>query len=261
MPIASGAHRTMSNRFAGGAVAEANRRALVNQERAAGQRDASQIKTLTDKEEALLASIRSQLLGGGKGKGTKSGGGGSGSHQGSRKGKPGMGGSTLGSGKDKAKPVNTVDGVRRYDDLDDLEDDEDEEGGAGDDVDDDDGDRDAKKANASRRETVSAPPPTTQTKEKLFMSKAERKRLKKKRLGGVKNDSGRPGNVSGAGPAGTSAVPANMAEKERKKADDEDVKKQRAPPPPQQQQKKKQKNNARKGEPSRPWPPRREAES
>ena len=101
----------------------------MNQERAAGQRDASQIKTLTDKEEALLASIRSQLLGGGKGKGTKSGGGGSGSHQGSRKGKPGMGGSTLGSGKDKAKPVNTVDGVRRYDDLDDLEDDEDEEGG------------------------------------------------------------------------------------------------------------------------------------
>jgi hypothetical protein len=259
----------MSNRFAGGAVAEANRRALVNQERAAGQRDASQIKTLTDKEEALLASIRSQLLGGGKGKGTKSGGGGSGSHQGSRKGKPGMGGSTLGSGKDKAKPVNTVDGVRRYDDLDDLEDDEDEEGGAGDDVDDDDDDDDddvdgvgdAKKANASRRETVSAPPPTTQTKEKLFMSKAERKRLKKTRLGGVKNDSGRPGNVSGAGPAGTSAVPANMAEKERKKADDEDVKKQRAPPPPQQQQKKKQKNNARKGEPSRPWPPRREAES
>ena len=240
----------------------------MNQERAAGQRDASQIKTLTDKEEALLASIRSQLLGGGKGKGTKSGGGGSGSHQGSRKGKPGMGGSTLGSGKDKAKPVNTVDGVRRYDDLDDLEDDEDEEGGAGDDVDDDDDDDDdvdgvgdAKKANASRRETVSAPPPTTQTKEKLFMSKAERKRLKKKRLGGVKNDSGRPGNVSGAGPAGTSAVPANMAEKERKKADDEDVKKQRAPPPPQQQQKKKQKNNARKGEPSRPWPPRREAES
>jgi hypothetical protein len=53
-------------RFSGIAVAAANRRALVNQEREAAQRDAAHVKTLNAKEEALLASIRNQLLGGGK---------------------------------------------------------------------------------------------------------------------------------------------------------------------------------------------------
>ena len=60
-------------RFSGIAVAAANRRALVNQEREAAHRDAAHVKTLNAKEEALLASIRNQLLGGGK---KKSGGGG-----------------------------------------------------------------------------------------------------------------------------------------------------------------------------------------
>ena len=40
-------------RFSGIAVAAANRRALVNQEREAAQRDAAHVKTLNAKEEAF----------------------------------------------------------------------------------------------------------------------------------------------------------------------------------------------------------------
>ena len=109
-------------RFSGIAVAAANRRALVNQEREAAHRDAAHVKTLNAKEEALLASIRNQLLGGGK---KTSGGGGA----------PGVASakhraSSTGSGSEKPKSKTgskakrvTEDGVKQYDDLDDLEDD------------------------------------------------------------------------------------------------------------------------------------------
>ena len=165
-------------RFSGIAVAAANRRALVNQEREAAQRDAAHVKTLNAKEEALLASIRNQLLGGGK---KTSGGGGapgvaSAKHRamstGSGSEKP------KGSTGSKAKRV-TEDGVKQYDDLDDLEDDDDEGG---------DGDPDGERVSVRGGERGASPPaPADMGKqsavhEKRFMSKAERKRLKKQRM-------------------------------------------------------------------------------
>ena len=115
-------------RFSGIAVAAANRRALVNQEREAAQRDAAHVKTLNAKEEALLASIRNQLLGGGEKK--RGGGGAAGvaseKHRASSKGSGSKNSEKpKGSKLSKAKRV-TADGVEQYDDLDDLEDDEDE---------------------------------------------------------------------------------------------------------------------------------------
>ena len=54
-------------RFSGIAVAAANRKALANQEREAALRDASLTHKLSSREEALLASLKSELLRGGGG--------------------------------------------------------------------------------------------------------------------------------------------------------------------------------------------------
>ena len=61
-------------RFSGIAVAAANRKALANQEREAALRDASLTHKLSSREEALLASLKSELLRGGGGGARASGG-------------------------------------------------------------------------------------------------------------------------------------------------------------------------------------------
>ena len=202
-------------RFSGIAVAAANRRALVNQEREAAQRDASHVKTLNPKEEALLASIRSQLLGGGK----KSGGGGA-PKMGSAKTVKGSKGLTC-SGKSKGSSAKQAsaskDGVRRYDDLDDLEDD------AGNALDgDSDGETNA--VVGLKVGSQSSPPSPPPPMEKRFLSKAERKRLKKQRLG--QKTGGDWGGVGGdaEGIPGTSSI-STKKEKKRKANDDDEKQK------------------------------------
>jgi hypothetical protein len=241
-------------RFSGIAVAAANRRALVNQEREAAQRDAAHVKTLNAKEEALLASIRNQLLGGGK---KTSGGGGA----------PGVASakhraSSTGSGSErpksktgsKAKRV-TEDGVKQYDDLDDLEDDEDEGG---------DGDPDGERAAVRGGERAESPP--APAGEKRFMSKAERKRLKKQRMQAKESPVARERSEpkASAGDAGTGTGTgtgtAKKAEKRKKRADDDAAARERrndsAPP---RKKKKKRKADAPRP-PSPTWPPRRRGE-
>ena len=126
----------------------------------------------------MLASIRNQLLGGGK---KKSGGGGAPERR-LREDARARGFKALekperpkGPEGSKAKRV-TADGVEQYDDLDDLEDDEDEGGDAREAW---DGDSDGKRAAVSGGERASSTPLAG---EKRFMSKAERKRLKKQRM-------------------------------------------------------------------------------
>ena len=241
-------------RFSGIAVAAANRRALVNQEREAAQRDAAHVKTLNAKEEALLASIRNQLLGGGK---KTSGGGGA----------PGVASakhraSSTGSGSErpksktgsKAKRV-TEDGVKQYDDLDDLEDDEDEGG-----------DGDPERAAVRGGERAASPP--APAGEKRFMSKAERKRLKKQRMQAKESPVARERSEpkASAGDAGTGTGTgtgmgtAKKAEKRKKRADDDAAARERrndsAPP---RKKKKKRKADAPRP-PSPTWPPRRRGE-
>ena len=239
-------------RFSGIAVAAANRRALVNQEREAAQRDAAHVKTLNAKEEALLASIRNQLLGGGK---RTSGGGGA----------PGVASakhraSSTGSGSErpksktglKAKRV-TEDGVKQYDDLDDLEDDEDEGG-----------DGDPERAAVRGGERAASPP--APAGEKRFMSKAERKRLKKQRMQAKESPVARERSEpkASAGDAGTGTGTgtgtAKKAEKRKKRADDDAAARERrndsAPP---RKKKKKRKADAPRP-PSPTWPPRRRGE-
>ena len=243
-------------RFSGIAVAAANRRALVNQEREAAQRDAAHVKTLNAKEEALLASIRNQLLGGGK---KTSGGGGapgvaSAKHRamstGSGSEKP------KGSTGSKAKRV-TEDGIKRYDDLDDLEDDEDEGG---------DGDPDGERAAVRGVEHAASPP--APAGEKRFMSKAERKRLKKQRMQAKESSLARERSETkaSAGDAGTGTGTgtgtgmAKKAEKRKKRADDDATARERrndAAPP--RKKKKKRKADAPRP-PSPTWPPRRRGE-
>jgi hypothetical protein len=239
-------------RFSGIAVAAANRRALVNQEREAAQRDAAHVKTLNAKEEALLASIRNQLLGGGK---KTSGGGGA----------PGVASakhraSSTGSGSEKPKSKTgskakrvTEDGVKQYDDLDDLEDDEDEGG-----------DGDPERAAVRGGERAASPP--APAGEKRFMSKAERKRLKKQRMQAKESPVARERSEpkASAGDAGTGTGTgtgtAKKAEKRKKRADDDAAARERrndsAPP---RKKKKKRKADAPRP-PSPTWPPRRRGE-
>ena len=228
-------------RFSGIAVAAANRRALVNQEREAAHRDAAHVKTLNAKEEALLASIRNQLLGGGK---KKSGGGGApgdasakrrASSKGSGSEKPERPKGPKGS---KAKRV-TADGVEQYDDLDDLEDDEDEGGDAREAW---DGDSDGKRAAVSGNERAS---PTPLAGEKRFMSKAERKRLKKQRM------------RAEASVGEERAEPANAQKRKTNEREDDDEKKSDAA----RRKKKKKKREADAPHPPSPtWPPGRRGE-
>jgi hypothetical protein len=224
----------------------------VNQEREAAQRDAAHVKTLNAKEEALLASIRNQLLGGGK---RTSGGGGA----------PGVASakhraSSTGSGSErpksktgsKAKRV-TEDGVKQYDDLDDLEDDEDEGG-----------DGDPERAAVRGGERAASPP--APAGEKRFMSKAERKRLKKQRMQAKESPVARERSEpkASAGDAGTGTGTgtgtAKKAEKRKKRADDDAAARERrndsAPP---RKKKKKRKADAPRP-PSPTWPPRRRGE-
>ena len=226
-------------RFSGIAVAAANRRALVNQEREAAHRDAAHVKTLNAKEEALLASIRNQLLGGGK---RTSGGGGA----------PGVASakhraSSTGSGSEKPKSKTgskakrvTEDGVKQYDDLDDLEDDEDEGG---------DGDPDGERAAVRGGERAASPP--APAGEKRFMSKAERKRLKKQRMHAkvtVGGERAEPANApASAKRKQTGSVPKNK-ESAKRKTDDKFSDARR----------KKKKNRAADAPrpPSPTWPPR-----
>jgi hypothetical protein len=237
-------------RFSGIAVAAANRRALVNQEREAAQRDAAHVKTLNAKEEALLASIRNQLLGGGK---KTSGGGGA----------PGVASakhraSSTGSGSEKPKSKTgskakrvTEDGVKQYDDLDDLEDDEDEGG-----------DGDPERAAVRGGERAASPP--APAGEKRFMSKAERKRLKKQRMQAkespVARERSEPKASAGDAGTGTGTGTAKKAEKRKKRADDDAAARERrndsAPP---RKKKKKRKADAPRP-PSPTWPPRRRGE-
>ena len=238
-------------RFSGIAVAAANRRALVNQEREAAQRDAAHVKTLNAKEEALLASIRNQLLGGGK---KTSGGGGA----------PGVASakhraSSTGSGSErpksktglKAKRV-TEDGVKQYDDLDDLEDDEDEGG-----------DGDPERAAVRGGERAASPP--APAGEKRFMSKAERKRLKKQRMQAKESPVARERSEpkASAGDAGTGTGTgtgtAKKAEKRKKRADDAAARERRNDSAPPRKKKKKRKADAPRP-PSPTWPPRRRGE-
>jgi hypothetical protein len=238
-------------RFSGIAVAAANRRALVNQEREAAQRDAAHVKTLNAKEEALLASIRNQLLGGGK---RTSGGGGA----------PGVASakhraSSTGSGSErpksktgsKAKRV-TEDGVKQYDDLDDLEDDEDEGG-----------DGDPERAAVRGGERAASPP--APAGEKRFMSKAERKRLKKQRMQAKESPVARERSEpkASAGDAGTGTGTgtgtAKKAEKRKKRADDAAARERRNDSAPPRKKKKKRKADAPRP-PSPTWPPRRRGE-
>lgn len=130
-------------RFSGIAVAAANRKALINQEREAALRDASVVHKLTSREEALLASLKSELVGGG-------------------------GGAAVGKRARPAAPAPTPEEVRRYDDLDDLEADDDDDG--------DGGERDGGEARAGDGAGVSR---DAAPKQKVYLSKAERKRLKK----------------------------------------------------------------------------------
>lgn len=217
-------------RFSGIAVAAANRRALVNQEREAAHRDAAHVKTLNAKEEALLASIRNQLLGGGK---KKSGGGGApGDASAKRRA------SSKGSGSEKPERLKrvTADGVEQYDDLDDLEDDEDEGGDAREAW---DGDSDGKRAAVSGGERASPTPPAG---EKRFMSKAERKRLKKQRM------------RAEASVGEERAEPANAQKRQTHERDEDDEKKSDAA----RRKKKKKKREADAPHPPSPtWPPGR----
>ena len=97
------------SRFSGIAVAAANRKALERQEREDALRSSiTAPKQLSHKEEALLAQLRAQLLGGGGGEGEKK------------------------STKKAAKapsPAAPREDVRRYDDIEDIEADDDEEEG------------------------------------------------------------------------------------------------------------------------------------
>jgi hypothetical protein len=238
-------------RFSGIAVAAANRRALVNQEREAAQRDAAHVKTLNAKEEALLASIRNQLLGGGK---KTSGGGGA----------PGVASakhraSSTGSGSEKPKSKTgskakrvTEDGVKQYDDLDDLEDDEDEGG-----------DGDPERAAVRGGERAASPP--APAGEKRFMSKAERKRLKKQRMQAKESPVARERSEpkASAGDAGTGTGTgtgtAKKAEKRKKRADDAAARERRNDSAPPRKKKKKRKADAPRP-PSPTWPPRRRGE-
>ena len=217
-------------RFSGIAVAAANRRALVNQEREAAHRDAAHVKTLNAKEEALLASIRNQLLGGGK---KKSGGGGApGDASAKRRA------SSKGSGSEKPERLKrvTADGVEQYDDLDDLEDDEDEGGDARVAW---DGDSDGKRAAVSGGERASPTPPAI---EKRFMSKAERKRVKKQRM------------RAEASVGEKRAEPANAQKRQTHERDEDDEKKSDAA----RRKKKKKKREADAPHPPSPtWPPGR----
>jgi hypothetical protein len=243
-------------RFSGIAVAEANRRALVNQEREAAQRDAAHVKTLNPKEEALLASIRKQLLGGGK---KKSGGGGAVTNQKSASAKPVTSSQGLSSGKTQGSTAKhgMKDGVRHYDDLDDLEDDEDEDGTR------DAWDGDSAVAAERGRETTFHPPAVG---EKRFLSKAERKRLKKQRTNekaSAGGTGGHAGNASGA--SRTETVPEKKkAEKRLKNATDDDVPVKRHKNEathdkgPLKKKKKRQETVLRP--PSPTWPPRRKNE-
>ena len=220
-------------RFSGIAVAAANRRALVNQEREAAHRDAAHVKTLNAKEEALLASIRNQLLGGGK---KKSGGGGApGDASAKRRA------SSKGSGSEKPERPKrvTADGVEQYDDLDDLEDDEDEGGDAREAW---DGDSDGKRAAVSGGERASPTPPAI---EKRFMSKAERKRVKKQRM------------RAEASVGEERAEPANAQKRQTNERDEDDDKKSDAA----RRKKKKKKREADAPHPPSPtWPPGRGGE-
>jgi hypothetical protein len=130
-------------RFSGIAVAAANRKALINQEREAAIRDASVVHKLTSREEALLASLKSELVGGG-------------------------GGAAVGKRARPAAPAPAPEEVRRYDDLDDLEADDDDGG--------DGGERDGGEARAGDGAGGSR---DAAPKQKVYLSKAERKRLKK----------------------------------------------------------------------------------
>lgn len=231
-------------RFSGIAVAAANRRALVNQEREAAQRDASHVKTLNPKEEALLASIRSQLLGGGK----KSGGGGA-PKMGSAKTVKGSKGLTC-SGKSKGSSAKQAsaskDGVRRYDDLDDLEDD------AGNALDgDSDGETNA--VVGLKVGSQSSPPSPPPPMEKRFLSKAERKRLKKQRLGQKTGGDWGGGGGDAEGIPGTSSI-STKKEKKRKTNDDDEKQKKPRDAPSKQKKKKKQKGTVSRP-PSPTWPP------
>ena len=234
-------------RFSGIAVAAANRRALVNQEREAAQRDAAHVKTLNAKEEALLASIRNQLLGGGEKK--RGGGGAAGvaseKHRASSKGSGSKNSEKpKGSKLSKAKRV-TADGVEQYDDLDDLEDDEDEGRDAREAW---DGHSDGERAAVSGGERASPPPPAG---EKRFMSKAERKRLKKQRMHAkvtVGGERAEPANApASAKRKQTGSVPKNK-ESAKRKTDDKFSDARR----------KKKKNRAADAPrpPSPTWPPR-----
>jgi len=136
-------------RFSGIAVAAANRKALANQEREAALRDASLTHKLSSREEALLASLKSELLRGGGGGARASGG---------PPSKP-----ARASAAPSTKPPSGP--VKRYDTLDELEaDDEEAE------------DEEAPGASVERGRGT---PPAGGVK--TYMSKAERRRLKKHR--------------------------------------------------------------------------------
>ena len=231
-------------RFSGIAVAAANRRALVNQEREAAQRDASHVKTLNPKEEALLASIRSQLLGGGK----KSGGGGA-PKMGSAKTVKGSKGLTC-SGKSKGSSAKQAsaskDGVRRYDDLDDLEDD------AGNALDgDSDGETNA--VVGLKVGSQSSPPSPPPPMEKRFLSKAERKRLKKQRLG--QKTGGDWGGVGGTRRGFLERHPSRPKKKKNEKRTTTMKNKKKPRDAPSKQKKKKKQKGTVSRPPSPTWPP------
>ena len=210
-------------RFSGIAVAAANRKALINQEREAALRDASVVHKLTSREEALLASLKSELVGGG-------------------------GGAAVGKRARPAAPEPAPEAVRRYENLDDLE--------ADDDDDDDDGDRnggEARPGDGGGGSRVAAP------KQKVYLSKAERKRLKKQHqretAAGVSKSAARAESREAP-----SVLAGGVVKKKKKKPKpSEGVEADEGPPRAKKKKAKTQKPAKAKKAPA--WPPRFDHES